>query len=1076
MAKSHSVMKFSIPLFILSSILLCTPRSCYSDYSGVPFEEKDPADWENPHVNGINREAPHAWFIPFEDESKLGGGLRESGLIRSLNGLWRFRLSQNPGERPAYFFKDDFDARAWDRIPVPSNWEMEGYDYPIYTNIRYPHERTPPYIQDHYNPVGSYKREFTIPGVWKGKEIFLHFGGVSSAMYVWINEELVGYSQDSKTPAEFNVTSYVKSGVNSLAVEVYKWCDGSYLEDQDFWRMGGITRDVFLMARDPVHIRDFKVVAGLDETYRNGQFSLQVEVVKPAGSSTEGWSLEAMLTDPSGNQVWAASRELEEVDEAGNVTFRQEFASVEQWSAEIPSLYQLQIKVTDPEGELVEAIGQQVGFRSVEIREGNLLVNGQYVYLKGVNLHEHHDVTGHVVDEETMLTDILRMKSHNINAVRTSHYPQPERWYELCNLYGLYLVDEANIESHGMGYGRESLAKDSTWMESHLFRTRNMYERDKNQPSVIIWSLGNEAGNGVNFMATYEYLKAIDPTRPVQYEQAHLQENTDIICPMYMSIERMERYATGGMGEPDRPMIQCEYAHAMGNSVGNLQDYWDLIESHPVLQGGFIWDWVDQGLRVESEEGEVYWAYGGDFGPDTVPSDGNFCLNGIVNPDRGIKPTLMEVKKVYQHIGFEPVDLQSGTIEIRNKYTFQDLSLFRIEWRVQADGKTMETGTLENLVIPPGEGVRFNLGYGIPSEAEEEYFLELYAVLIKADGILEAGTVLAGEQFQLTEGSTWKMEAEPAPPVPIAGDASSIIFSGADFLLAVDTAEGVIGQYQYQGEDLLTEGPVPAFWRAPIDNDFGNGNHIRARVWREAGLRKEVKDVSLVLERSDRVSLTLEFRLKGEEGDPIAQLTTRYLVNGRGEVKVTNAFQMTADELPEIPRFGMDLVMPVAFDRLTWFGRGPHESYWDRKTSAFVDLYSGSVAEQYWPYIRPQENGNKEDVRWVAITDQNGRGIMFRGDPLIAFSAHHNLTGDFESPERTDGRHRQGVKPVNRHTIDVKPRELTSVHVDYKQMGVGGDNSWGARTHPQYRLTEREYSYSFMMIPVTDFSVTEEEP
>jgi beta-galactosidase len=543
-----------------------------------------------------------------------------------------------------------------------------------------------------------------------------------------------------------------------------------------------------------------------------------------------------------------------------------------------------------------------------------------------------------------------------------------------------------------------------------------------------------------------------------------------------MSIERMERYASGEVVEPDRPLIQCEYAHAMGNSVGNLQDYWDLIESYQALQGGFIWDWVDQGLKVESEEGEVYWAYGGDFGPDTVPSDGNFCINGIVNPDRGVKPALLEVKKVYQHIGFEAVDLENGTIEIANKYAFLDLSMFKIEWRVQAGGKTMDTGTLENLVIPPGERVRFNLGYAIPSGIEEEYFLELHAVLVRADGILEEGTVLAGEQFQLTQGSAGVMEEGPAPPLQISGEPSGVIFSGEDFQLAIDTAEGVITRFQFRGEELLMEGPVPAFWRAPIDNDFGNGNHIRARVWREAGQRREVTGVTLTREGTGLATLSMEFQLKGEENDPIARLVTHYAVNGRGEVKVTNEFQMTADELPEIPRFGMDLVMPVTCNRVAWFGRGPHESYWDRKTGAFVDLHSGSVAEQYWPYIRPQENGNKEDVRWVAITDQQGRGIMFRGDPLISFSAHHNLTEDFESPERTDGRHRQGIRPVNRHTIDVVPRDLTSVHVDYRQMGVGGDNSWGARTHPEYRLTEREYTYTFHMIPLTDFAVTHPEP
>ena len=1033
-------------------------------------EEKDPVEWENPLVNAINREAPRAWFVPFEDEALLGGSLWESNLIRSLNGSWKFHLSQNPGERPADFYRDDYDTEGWDRIPVPSNWEMEGYDYPIYTNMRYPFERNPPYIQDHYNPTGSYKREFSLPEEWEGKEIFLHFGGVSSAMYVWINGEPVGYSEDSKTPAVFNITPYVHSGPNSLAVEVYKWCDGSYLEDQDFWRMGGITRDVFMMARNPLHIRDFHVEAGLDESYENGRFSLEAELVNLADIRSEGWSMEVTLMDPHGQVILNDAQDLSSVEERETLKFQKELGNVEKWSAEIPTLYQLKILLRDSGGEVVEAIGQAVGFRSVEIKNGTLLVNGQYVYLKGVNLHEHHHINGHVVDEGTMLTDILRMKSHNINAVRTSHYPQPERWYELCNMYGLYLVDEANIESHGMGYGRASLAKDSVWMDAHLFRTRNMYERDKNQPSVIIWSLGNEAGNGVNFRATYDYLKKKDPSRPVQYEQVHLEENTDIICPMYMSIERMEQYAISEMSAA-RPLIQCEYAHAMGNSVGNLQDYWDLIESHKPLQGGFIWDWVDQGIRVYTDNGEAYWAYGGDFGPDTVPSDGNFCINGIVDPDRGIKPTLLEVQKVYQHIGFEAADLNSGSIDIVNKYAFLNLDRFIVGWRLQANGRTLETGVLQALDVAPGERKRIQLGYALPEVSGEELFLELSATLKSATGILEAGTMLAREQFQLPVEAERYAGANPASALEVAGQESGIVFSGKDFRLVIDTVYGMIEEYQFHGEDLLISGPVPAFWRAPIDNDFGNGNHIRARVWKEAGARRKVTHASLEQDSPGHASLRLDFQLMNEDDVPIATLVTTYGVSGNGELKVTNEFEVTGDDLPEIPRFGMDVVMPRNFDQVAWFGRGPHESYWDRKTSAFVGLYSGSVAEQYWPYIRPQENGNKEDVRWVAVTDSKGSGLMFRGDPLIAFSAHHNLTEDFESPERTDGRHREGVRPVNRHTVDVIPRELTALHVDYKQMGVGGDNSWGARTHPQYRLSDKGYTYSFYMIPVTGFSL-----
>ncbi len=1047
-----------IHLLIIVSVaaLSC---SCYSDYEGVEFIEKSPRDWENPAVCQINREAPRAYFIPFAGETEAREyPSGESSMLISLNGDWKFHLSQNPSERPYYFFKDDFDARDWNSIPVPSNWEMEGYDYPIYVNIKYPHTQTPPLIQDHYNPVGSYKRTFTLPGEWDGKNIYLHFGGVSSAMYVWVNEELAGYSEDSKTPAEFNITGYLKPGHNTLAVEVYKWSDASYLEDQDFWRMGGITRDVYLLARNHQHIRDFRVVSGLDPGYIDGKLDLAVEVVNTADNSNPSLVLDAILYE--GDQVVKSfSKAVNTGDDKTVLTFNETIPSVKKWSAETPNLYELVLLLKDEEGRVIEAVRQDVGFRTVEITDGLLLVNGQYVYLKGVNLHEHHDVTGHVVDEETMMKDIALMKSHNLNAVRTSHYPQPERWYELCNKYGIYLIDEANIESHGMGYGPESLAKDSVWMSSHLYRTQNMYERDKNQPAIIIWSLGNEAGNGINFYATYNYLKKMDETRPVQYERAILEENTDIFCPMYMRMAGMEKYARSS---PDRPLIQCEYAHAMGNSVGNLQDYWDLIERYDVLQGGFIWDWVDQGILTENEEGEKYWAYGGDFGPDTVPSDGNFCNNGLVDPDRGIKPTLLEVKKVYQYIEFQPVDLPRGVISIKNKYAFLDLDRFDFHWEIKADGNSIRTGAINDVKLKPGEKDNYKLDLTIEPEPATEYFLNIQAVLKETQGLLEAGTLLAREQFELPLYEKAVHAAkEEMPELAYSQDENSLTVQGEDFNLVFDIKEGKIISYKSAGKELLQSGPVPNFWRAPIDNDFGNDLHIRSRVWRKAGERKEVTGFSIGHEENSSLTLDFTYVVKDENGGAIADYFSIYTIWGNGDVLVKNRLKITLPDAPEIVRMGMNLVMPREFDRITWLGRGPHESYWDRKTSAFVDLYSGSVADQYWPYIRPQENGNKEDVRWMAITNGEGNGLLFVGRPLLAVSAHHNILEDFESPERTDGRHIDGIKPVHRHTVDVRERDLTSINIDYRQMGVGGDDSWGAWTHPEYRLTEKEYSYSF---------------
>ncbi len=1049
-------------LFIFTVSLFLFFQACVSKYEEVPFEEEETPPWQDQHVFEFGKEYPRAHFIPYasQEQAKSDDWL-SSSRVQSLNGLWAFHLSHNPSERPYWFFKDDYDLRDWDQIAVPSNWEVKGYDYPIYVNVTYPHKKTPPVIQDDYNPVGSYKRTFSLPSDWKNKEVYLRFGAVSSAMNVWVNEQFVGYSEDSKTPAEFCITSFLKKGKNSLSVEVFRWSDASYLEDQDFWRLSGMTRDVLLLARNKQHIRDFKVVQSLDEDYKNGIFGLETEIQNLA-VRPESLLLEAALTDGT-RQVAFLREEVYLPGGFKKIVLGDTIPSVKQWSAEKPNLYVLWITLKDSAGHILEVIRQDVGFRTSEIKEGNLLINGKYVYLKGVNLHEHHDVNGHVVDEETMLKDIKRMKEHNINAVRTSHYPQPERWYELCNRYGLYLIDEANIESHGMGYGRESLAKDSTWKEAHLYRTRNMYERDKNQPSVVIWSLGNEAGNGVNFYATYDYLKTVDPGRPVQYERAGLDYNTDIFCPMYASIEHMVHYA---QTDPVRPLIQCEYAHAMGNSVGNLQDYWNAIEEYKALQGAFIWDWVDQGLLTENEESEKFWAYGGDFGPDTVPSDGNFCLNGVVNPDRGVKPGLLEVKKVYQYIAFHPVNLETGEIAIQNKYAFANLSDFAFFWEITGDGTVLASGMLEGIDAQAGSRELARIPYSIDPEPGVEYFLNLRAETKDPLGVLDQGTILASEQMILPFNEKIpEVEAFSFPPVSYQEGEQEITITGEGFQLVFDTRKGVLAHFRSNGQELIVSGPVPNFWRASTDNDIGNNVYRINRIWRKAGSNRTVTGIAVHQETPCRVEIEMNFDLLDNQGDKIADYASHYTIFGSGDIRVDNHFRMAKEGLPEILRMGMNLEMPRQYDRMTWLGRGPHESYWDRKTSARVGLYSGSVAEQYWAYLRPQENGNKTDVRWMAITDATGNGLLFKGDPLLSVSAHHNRMEDFElETEKTQA---PGRVEKNRHTTDVKPRNLTAVNVDYKQTGVGGDNSWGAQTHPQYRLTEKAYSYSFIMKPVT---------
>lgn len=1055
-------MSFQKCLIVIFAATIISGCSKYRDYSQVPYEEPNQKAWENPLVNEINREAPRAHFIPYTTvEQAREDHLWNSPLLLSLNGKWKFKLAQHPDSRPFWFFKEDYDTSKWDEIDVPANWEQQGYDYPIYVNVVYPHKPTPPVIEGNHNPVGNYKRTFEVPATWKGKEVYLHAGAVSSNLSLWINGEFVGYSEDSKTPAEFNITKYLKKGSNSIALEVFRWSDGSYLEDQDFWRMSGITRDIFLQAREPQHIRDFRVIAGLDSTYLNGTFSLKIELANLAQDNAPV-VVEALLNDGA-TPLETFTRQVEATPGTTAVEFTGTYPNIKTWSAEIPNLYELLIILKNNNGDTLEVLRQDVGFRTSEIKNGRLLINGQYVYIKGTNIHEHHMKTWHVLDMETMLQDIKLMKAHNINTVRTSHYPQPELWYKLCNKYGLYLVDEANIESHGMGYGDRSLAKDSTWKAAHLYRTRNVFERDKNQPSVVIWSLGNEAGNGVNFYATYDYLKSVETTRPVQYEQAHQDRNTDIVCPMYMRIEHMEKYA---QTNPDRPLIQCEYAHAMGNSVGNLQDYWDVIEKYDALQGGIIWDWVDQGLLTQDEAGKPFWAYGGDFGPDSLYTDGNFCCNGLVNPDRGVKPSLLEVKKVYQYIGFRPVNLATGEIAIVNKYAFRNLSDFDFTWEVTGDGKVISSGTLPAVTAAPGEVVHVKPEFTIDQQPGTEYFLTFRAKIKEIRGLEEAGWEIAAEQFTLP----YFREAAPLaikqlPKVSVEENETSVTITGEGFSVAFDKSTGIMTSYKKGDTEFLKLGPIPDFWRAPTDNDFGNGLDKRSKVWRKAGETRKITSVK-VMKQETAARVTLDFNLVNEADEPIATYQSVYTVYGSGDVRVDNQFKMTKEGLPEIVRMGMNLIMPRHFDQVTWLGRGPQENYQDRKTGAFVGLYKLPVSGFYFPYVRPQENGNRTDVRWAAVTDSTGNGLLFRGLPLLEVTAHHQIMEDFESPVRTVGRFIDGQKVINRHVNDVIPRDLTSVNIDFKQMGVGGDNSWGAWTHDQYRLTAKTYNYSFLMHPV----------
>lgn len=1045
---------------ILFGFLTIFANGGKSQSANIPFNERLPHDWENQAVSEINRIAPHASLMPFDAETKVAANdFSASPYYKSLNGKWKFNLVTKPSDRPSAFFQKQFDDTSWKLIDVPSNWEMKGYDYPIYTNIKYPHKATPPAIQSDYNPVGSYRMEFETPADWTGKEIILHFGAVSSAMYVWVNGNEVGYSEDSKTPAEFNVTKYLKSGKNLLAVQVFRWSDGSYLEDQDFWRMSGITRDVYLVARNSTHIFDFQVKSALDQLYKDGLFNVGV-TLRNLGNTTQKVTVEAKLMDGN-NKVLGFSKEVTASSGSQAISFDGKLANVRKWSAETPNLYQLILSIKDGSGKMIETLGCQVGFRNIEFINGQLCVNGVRILVKGVNMHEHNEITGHVQDVETLIKDISTMKKFNINTMRCCHYPQPEKWYELCNKYGLYLIDEANIESHGMGYGKESLAKDSTWYDAHLYRTRNMYERDKNNPSVIIWSLGNEAGDGTNFVKTYQWLKSNDKTRPVQYEQAGTKAHTDINCPMYATIGHMIKYAETNK---DKPLIQCEYAHAMGNSVGNLQDYWDAIEKYDMLQGGCIWDWVDQGILTSKPNEPKSWAYGGDFGPREVWTDGNFCCNGLVNPDRIPHPTLFEVKKVYQYIGFKPVDISKGKFVLTNKYDFLNLNNFSFGWRIEGDGIQVAAGMLPSLNIPAHGKGEIVVPYDLKPEPGKEYFIIFSAKTQNPTDLIPAGHEVAYEQFKLPVSLPGVTVAR-GQKLTITKGAGVVKINGAGFTVAFDLEKGGINSLVLNGKEMLNEGkgPEPDFWRAPTDNDFGNGLDKRCHVWRKAGADRKLTDSKVDQVSDNQVNVTLSFVIPGLKGETIATYESVYKVYGEREIEVSNKFTATGTNLPEIPRMGMNLQLAREYENMQWFGRGPQENYWDRNTGALVGRYGGKVKDQYWPYIRPQENGYKTDVRWVAFINNEGNGLLSIGSPLISIGAHHQIMEDFESPVRTIGRIYDGKTVVNRHICDVKERNLVSVNLDYKQMGVGGDNSWGALTHPEYTLNDSVYNYSFRL-------------
>ncbi len=1017
-------------------------------------------DWENPEIFAINVEEPRATCLPYSSEEQAVKNLYEaSPFYFLLSGNWKFNWSPNPAQRPNDFYKESYNVAHWDEIEVPSNWELKGYGIPIYTNITYPFPKNPPFISHDDNPVGSYRRFFQLPEEWNNRRVFLHFKAGTSGMYVWINGEKVGYSQVSKSPVEFDISNYLKPGKNLIAVEVYRWTDGSYLEDQDFWRLSGIDRDVYLYSTDQVRIQDFFVQAGLDKEYKNGILNLDVEFKNNNSNNTSG-VVDVTLLDEDGNKVYKDTRKVNlKSTSSSTVKFSGNINTPNIWSAEIPYLYTLVISLKDSKGKIIESTSTKTGFRTVELKNGQLLVNGKHIYVKGVNLHEHDPLTGHYVPVETIIEDIKVMKQHNINAIRTSHYPHSPELYALCDKYGMYVVDEANIETHDMGAEFQSWfdknkhpAYLEQWKAAHLFRIKKLVERDKNHPSIIIWSMGNECGNGPVFYDAYKWIKNRDKTRLVQFEQAGQNENTDIVCPMYPSIKHMKEYAE--RESVDRPFIMCEYAHAMGNSLGNFKEYWDIIYNSPNMQGGFIWDWVDQGLTTTETYGASYWAYGGDLGAGHLQHDENFCLNGVVFPDRTPHPGIYEVKKIYQNINFELTDTASNTLKIFNGYNYYSLDDFDLKWELKLNGKEIKKNTIQ-ANTPAGKSEQFNLKLPtIDPKEGEEYLLNVYAYTKNASELIPAGHEVAREQFEITPDNWFNKSQSVKKEIAfeVKEDEHQVKISGDNYSVSLDKRWGHIRDYRFKNNRLISSSPEPNFWRAPIDNDFGNEMQLKSNVWRVAGRNKSVKNIDVEVAES-YVKMTVLYYLKDVNSD----YKLIYTVTPDGKIKITALFETNDTYLPEMPRYGMKMQIPGNYDIFTYYGRGPWENYIDRNNSSFIGIYSSNVKDQYVPYIRPQENGNKTDLRWLTLTDENGTGIKIEGVQALSVSALNFPISDFDP----------GLSKKQRHTTDIFPHANVYLNVDLKQRGLGGDNSWGAKPHSEYLLKDKSYEYSFVISPVS---------
>jgi beta-galactosidase len=1040
-------------------------------------------EWDNPAVLHIGTERPHATMMAYPTaELARTGDRAKSPWFHLLNGRWKFQGSLRPSDRPLSFYRSDFDDSSWRTIPVPASWQMHGFDIPIYTNVIYPwpqDDTKPPQVPYEFNPVGSYRVQFTVPPAWKGRPVYLHFDGVDSAFYAWLNGVKLGYSEDSRTPAEFDLTPHLKAGTNLLAVEVYRFGDGAFLEDQDMWRMSGIFRDVYLWTTPPQHVRDFEVKTNLDSAYRDAELTVKAQLANAAAKAARV-SVTAILFDAAGAAVGKpAAATVEPGGEAeAEVDLAIAVANPRKWTAETPNLYKLLLTVKDAAGSVLEVIPANVGFRKVEIRNGRFLVNGQPVLIKGVNRHEHSEETAKYVPVESMIQDIRIMKQFNVNAVRTAHYPNTPVWYDLCDRYGLYVLDEGNIEAHHYGgRGANRLMNDPAWKPAMLDRVERMVERDKNHPSIVIWSLGNETGDGPNAAALYQWTKHRDPSRPFHYEGTTSTggSNADINSFMYPTPAEVKKEAAK---RPTMPLILCEYSHAMGNSSGGLKEYWDIFYSGTNAQGAFVWDWVDQGIKLpvpgeyrQNAAKPYFYAYGGWWEDKTgVRNDNDFNNNGLVAADRTPHPGLYAIKYVYRNLHTTPGDLSAGAVKVKNWFFFTNpKDTVDGLWEVKCGSRTIGSGHLPALDINPGEEKEFRLALPkIAAEPGAEYWLNVSFVLKQETSWAARGHEIAWDQMALPAAANAPQFTPDAHAnLEIKDGDGEATLSGKSFSLRIDKKAGVITDYRYKGAAILERGPRPDFWRAPTCNDRGAAKAMRARiekdpsldlsVWREAGPRWEVRDVRVerVNDSTAKVSLSAALPVTGG----IYAMT--YTIFGTGDVLVESTYQPGTKKVAMMPRFGHSLVAVPGLENITWNGRGPKETYVDRQFER-IGVYKSTVDKEWVEYMRPQENGNKTDVRWVALTNAQGTGILAIGAPTLSVGAKHYTEEDMG---------RAG------YTFQMQRHPEIFLNLDGQQMGAGGIDSWTANAAPMapYRIASGErHTFRYHLAPV-DASVTIEK-